>query len=281
MTSKSPAIRVIIYGEHSADWMAALAPHAPVWSRMADVDEVLLIPDGPAVMIPEPSRSGIRTVVIPLMENHTRYCPRQYPSLIPDARSIDTLKNKAAFAAYAKAIGLAHLCPKYYASGADAVFPCVLKRVDLYGGIGVAIVRSFAELKRFLEHEPWRGRTSILQSFVPGATEYVTHCVCKNGHILWDCSFAFDLNPLDSIRTPDNVNTVRSITATSFCLSQIKAFLSPLAYTGPCNVNYKFSDDEKIVVFEINPRLGGSLMLPQNVSYLHDALSHIIKAALD
>jgi hypothetical protein len=280
MIGKSPSVLVIIYGEHSPDWMAALVPHAPVWNRMANVDEVLLIPDTPAVLIPEPSRRGVRTVVIPLMEDHTKHSPRQCLSLIPDVRSIDTLGSKAAFAAYVEANGLAHLCPKTYASSADAAFPCVLKRVDLNGGNGVAIVSSYLELQSRLEQDPWDGHPFILQSFVTGATEYVTHCVCENGQILWHCSFAYELNPLETIRTPVNVNTVRSVTATPFSLSQIKEFLSPLAYTGPCNVNYKFSDGEKIVVFEINPRLGGSLMLPQNVDYLHDAVFHIIKAAL-
>ena len=73
-------------------------------------------------LIPEPSRGDIRTVVIPLLEDHTRHCPRQYLSLIADDRSFQALGNKAAFSAYAEAIGFAHLCPKTYASSADAVF---------------------------------------------------------------------------------------------------------------------------------------------------------------
>src|SRR5436853_6559043 len=92
-TETSHAIRVVIYGRHTRDWMTALAPDAPVWRRMAGVQEVLSIPDT-SVRIPEPSHGGIRTVVIPLMENHTRRYRRKYPSLIPDHRSLDVLGNK-------------------------------------------------------------------------------------------------------------------------------------------------------------------------------------------
>ncbi len=278
---KSLSVHVIIFGEHGWDWMTALAPHAPVWSRMYDVDKVLLIPATPGTLIPEPSRGDIRTVVIPLLEDHTRHCPRQYLSLIADDRSIEALGNKAAFSAYAEAIGFAHLCPKTYASSADAVFPCVLKRVDLDASRGVAIVRSSLELQSCLEQDPWVGQAFILQSFAAGATEYVTHCVCKDGQILWHCSFCYELNSPDSIRSPVDMVRSRPATASQFTLSQIKEFLSPLSYCGPCNVDYKISDSGRIIVFEINPRLGGSLMMPRNVNYLRDALSHIIKAALD
>jgi hypothetical protein len=278
---KSPSVRVIIYGEHGWDWMTALAPQAPVWNSLYDVAEVLPIPATRGVLLPEPSRGDIRTVVIPLLEDHTRHCPRQYLSLIADDRSIDALGNKAAFAAYVEAIGLAHLCPKTYASAADVVFPCVLKRVDLEASRGVAIVHSSSELKSRLEQDPWVGQPFILQSFAAGATEYVTHCVYKDGQILWHCSFSYELNAPESIRSPLDMLKSRPVTASQFTLSQIKEFLSPLAYCGPCNVDYKLSDSGNIIVFEINPRLGGSLMVPRNVNYLRDALSHIIRAAVD
>lgn len=276
-----PSVRVIIYGEHSSDWMTALAPGAPVWRRMPDVGEVLLIPDIPGAIIPKTPRADARTVIIPLMESHARHRPRQYASLVPDGRSIDVLANKAAFAAYARAHGFGYLCPQTYASSADAVFPCVLKRLDLNAGEGVAIVGSPLELKARLEEYPWDGWPVILQSLAAGATEYVTHCVCRNGRILWHCSFAYEAYPLGSIRNSANVATVRPVTASAFSLSQIETFLAPLSYSGPCNADYKLSADGKITVFEINPRLGGSLMMPANVGYLHGALRHIVDTALD
>ena len=232
-TGKTASSRVMIYGEHSTDWMSALAPDAPVWRKIGGVEEVRLIPDIPDVEIAEPSRADIRTVVIPLMEDDARHCPRQYLSLIPDERSIDVLANKATFAAYAEAEGLSRLCPETYANGADAVFPCVLKRLDLNAGRGVEVASSPEELKWLLERDPWRGRGYILQSLAAGSREYVTHCVCKNGLIVWRCSFAYEMNSAASVRRPDNVDRTSLTTASPLNMSQIERFLRPLAYTGP------------------------------------------------
>jgi hypothetical protein len=276
---KTPSSRVIIYGEHSPDWMSALAPDAPVWRKVVGVEEALSVRDSAEMDIAEPSRTGLRTVVIPLMEDHARHCPRQYLSLIPDERSIDVLANKAAFAAYAEAEGLSHLCPKTYASSADAVFPCVLKRLDLNAGQGVEVANSPEELQSLLQREPWRGRPFILQSLTAGSVEYVTHCVCKNGLIVWRCSFAYEMDATASVRRADNIKRISPVTASRSNMSQIERFLRPLAYSGPCNVDYKISDAGDIVVMEINPRLGGSLMKPQNIDYLSGALSSIIENA--
>jgi hypothetical protein len=276
---KTPSLRVIIYGQHSMDWMNALAPGAPVWRKVGGVGQVLSIPNVAGVEIAEPRHKGVRTVIIPLMEDHARHCPRQYQSLIPDDRSLGVLGDKAAFAAYAEAEGLSHLCPTTYASSADAVYPCVLKRLDLNGGNGVAVVGAPDELTSLLEQDPWRRNLFVLQSLVLGSAEYVTHCVCKSGLILWHCSFAYEMDATASIRTPSNIKGIRAATVSRLHLSQMERFLAPLAYTGPCNFDYKISDSGDIALMEINPRLGGSLMMPQNVDYLRAALSSIIENA--
>jgi hypothetical protein len=276
----SRCLRVVIYGEHSPDWMTALAPGAAVWTGMPDVDEVLLVPDRPGVVIPEPRHGGTRTVVIPLMEDHTRHCPPHYLSLVPDHRSIDVLADKAAFADYVRTEGLGELCPETYESAADAVFPCVLKRANLNAGQGVVIARSLPDLMSRLAQEPWAGHTCILQSLEREPVEYVTHCVCRDGRILWHCTFAYEADARDLIRTANMVNPVRPVAASASGLEQIETLLVPLGYCGPCNVDYKISNSGKLAVFEINPRLGGSLMRPENVDYLQGALSCIIEAAL-
>jgi hypothetical protein len=50
--------------------------------------------------------------------------------------------------------------------------------------------------------------------------------------------------------------------------------LSPLAYGGPCNVDYKLSADRRI-----NPRLGGTLMLPAQAEQLRAAMACTIEHA--
>jgi hypothetical protein len=112
------------------------------------------------------------------------------------------LSNKASFAAYIDELGLAKLCPKNYGRIEDVEFPVVLKRVDLAGSIGVEFVRSRADLDSLLKTPMFRGHKILMQAFVPGATEYVTHCVCKDGAILWHCTFAWDLGSVTQFGIP-------------------------------------------------------------------------------
>jgi len=279
---RSADVRVVIYGEHSQDWMAALAPGAPVWDRMDGVNEVLVVPDRPGASIPAPERLDSSTIVIPLLETHAKNRPRHYLSLVPDDHAIDTLADKAAFAAYVQAQGLARYCPELFESIGEARFPCVLKRVDLNVSRGITITRTPEELSQRLQQAPWAGHRVILQAAVPGETEYVTHCVCKDGQIRWHCSFAYDMNSAQVVKNiKTSVIRTRAVATPPRILSQIEQLLAPLAYDGPCNVDYKISETGDIVVFEINPRLGGSLMHPQRVDSLHGALSQIIDAALN
>ena len=270
-------VRVVIFGEPSQDWMTALAPGAPVWARVPRVREVALAANASAVPANDPGE--VDTVIIPLMEDHARNCPSNHHALVPDRRSIDILADKAAFAGHVDAHGLSRLCPKPFTSVAEATFPCVLKRVDLNAGRGVAVVRTRFDLELRLEQEPWRGQACILQSLAPGEVEFVTHCVCAKGRVLWHCSFLYEMETPDAIRTPDNVRSMRATTAARGVIAAIEAFLAPLAYDGPCNVDYKIAPDGRIIVLEINPRLGGSLMLPENVGFLARALAEIIDAA--
>ena len=161
-----------------------------------------------------------------------------------------------------------------------ARFPCTLKRIDLNAGQGIAVVASAEHLQSLLEQSPWQGQPFVLQAMVEGEAEIVTHCICKRGRILWHTSFAYTLPRGEIIRTPNNVQSIRPVPTSSSTLRQLRRFLTPLNYTGPCNFDYKLTPDGTVAAMEINPRLGGSLMLPENAPHLQAALSCIVRNAL-
>jgi hypothetical protein len=270
---------VIIYGDPGRRWRTALSAKSPVWAQIPAVREVVLVQDAPDAMIPAARSPEWDEVIIPLFENHTRNCPKGFRSLIPDELALTTFGHKGKFAGYLRRNGLAGLSPAVFRDETEAEFPCVLKSVRLASGRGVAIVRSTAHVRETLEREPFKGRGHVLQALVGGTREYVTHCVCRAGEILWSSSFAYDLDEADLIRTQDNVGTMRACETDPGVLAQISRLLGPIGYTGPCNLDYKVSEDGTIAVFEINPRLGGSLMSPENVEQLGGALSCIIENA--
>jgi hypothetical protein len=273
-------ICVVIYGLHSPDWMTALSPKSRVWKKISGVKRVLVVADSPAAEIPAPTPKAPRVVVVPLMEPHARNRPKTYPSLVPDERSLNALGDKAQFQAYVRDNALEDLCPEHFSSPAAARFPCVLKRTDLNAGKGVAVAASAEHLQRLLEQPPWRGHPFVLQAMLEGGGDIVTHCVCKEGQILWHTSFAYTLFPGETIRAGSNIQSIRPIPTTSSTLRQLQRFLLPLNYSGPCNFDLKLTPDGTVAVMEVNPRLGGSLMRPENAPYLQAALSCIVRNAL-
>ena len=46
------------------------------------------------------------------------------------------------------------------------------------------------ELFRCLADPVWHGKELILEEFLPGSIEYVTHGVCRGGRVLWNHTFA-------------------------------------------------------------------------------------------
>jgi carbamoylphosphate synthase large subunit len=57
-----------------------------------------------------------------------------------------------------------------------------------------------------------------------------------------------------------------------------KDIIKHLHYSGPCNIDFKLINGHPRI-FEINPRLGGSLMVSDNVQTLTKVLNIIIRNA--
>ena len=270
---------VIIFGIHSEDWMEALGPDAPVWNTIAEAKEIIIIADATDSRLSYIDESKKCSVIIPLMETHAKAVPRDIASLVPDHFCIDLLSNKRLFAEFMRERNYDDIIPIHYETKEEAAYPCVLKRLDCNAGVGIAVVDSRQYLDKLLLHPLWLGKDIVLQQFIPGEQEYVTHCVFKNGRLLWQCSFLYKMNDPNPIRGPHSNFTLEAVETAPFILNTLKSILSGISYTGPCNVNYKIVSGN-FIIFEINPRLGGSLMKAENIMYLHGALSTIIRSAL-
>lgn len=251
-----------------------------VWKGISGVTEVVLIRDSRNAKFPTPRSAVSHTIIIPLDLDSIRRCPPHYPSLVPNALALTTLGNKKAFALYVAANDLEDFCPTTFWTEDEVVFPCVLKRTDLLAGIGVVVVHSRDELHRILESEFWKNKEVVMQALISGATEYVTHCICRNGRILWHLTFEYELDDPDQIRISIAYDDLKTVDISPSTLALFERILIGVGYDGPCCVNYKISANGDVSIFEINPRFGGSLMLRQHVGYLREALGCLVKAAL-
>lgn len=270
---RSEVERLIVYGTHSSSWMRALAPQAPIWQQVFPEQDV------PIVHVPHGAIAAdlrASSIVLPLMEDHIQYCiDSGVRALLPSRTALDYLRNKAAFAIHNLMHGLSDFCPRVYQTERSAEFPCVLKRTDLNAGVGVAVARSPEHLKELLSREPWRDRPYVLQELVRDADDCVMHAVCCDGRIEWQCVYRYPSNGGEFGARKAPVREALTLSQKAI----LERFVQPLAYTGPCNIDFKLFPDGRLLVLEVNPRLGGSLMLPPNHADLARTIQHIVKLA--
>lgn len=274
--SANDKIRVIIYGIHSPDWMRALDPASEVWGKISGVEEVLLVADGAGASVPPPQNLHAKTVVIPLMEAHALSCPLGFYRLMPSLDNLMRFGMKHHFADFMKKVGLSHLCPTHFTRLEEIRYPCVIKRLNLCSGMGIRLLRSRQQLDACVQDVMWQNQSVVIQEALLEGDEYVTHLVVKNGRILWHASFAYALQEDEYIRSPANVAVASRASAAIEVLKAFEDCLIRANYSGPCNIDYKITECGELKILEINPRLGGSLMRPDAVDLLKEALEAII-----
>jgi hypothetical protein len=263
---------VVLCGIPFGDWNATLS-RADLWQGIA----------GRVLRLPYRIASLARwllpgAVFIPMKEPHICRARGEVRTLSPGRAALEALGDKSRFAAYVRREGLGDYTPRVYASLAEAEFPCVLKRTDASASYGIRIASSATEAEAMLESPTYRGHDVVLQAAVEGDREYCTYCVCKNGRVLWTRTFVNVLATPLTIRTEDNVLSQSLLPTPARIVDQIEAVLAPLAYSGPCNIDYKLVDD-RMRIHEINPRLGGTLFQESFRHELREALACIVENA--
>jgi hypothetical protein len=267
-------LTVILYGIPYGDWNAMLSD-ADIWRSLKGVREVRRVPAF-SFLVP---RTNGNTIVIPMKTEHALSAPRHCRGILPDPHALHVLGDKRAFAAYVADKLIDDVCPATYASADGATFPCVVKRVDLSGSMGVEIAWSRVQLDAILRSRLFAGRPSLLQEAVPGGVEYAATCICADGRVVWHWTFASTMSGPLVIKSEENDKNRRTVDASPDVLAQIERVLLPLVYSGPCVVNYKIDAGGAVRIFEINPRLGGSLLQRPQAHLLREALAHLLAAA--
>lgn len=272
-------VTIVTWGRAGPLWQQALDPKAAVWRKIGRVGAVFTrSADKPR--IPVCARFGRRVMLIPLMERHLLERPRQYFALVGSDIATTTLGDKARFLEYCRERGMAHVCPTSYATLEEATFPCVLKRTDQNNGRGVEIVESLEQGRRLLEGPVFADQKWVLQERIHFLTEYTIYCFCIHGRIRWHVVYAFHLDA-HCIRTNKIGEMRRGGEMPAHIGAILESLLVPLDYSGPCNVDCTWDAAGRLKIFEINPRLGGSLMKPENAADLAACLSLMVAASAE
>ena len=206
--AKSFGVQLILFGIPFGDWNRMLADPL-FWDSVGAVSEVWRIPAFRFLL----SLVSPMAVVIPMKGEHAIAAARSRRGLFPDERALRILNNKREFQSYIESNGLDRYCPPCYACPEDATFPCVVKRLDLSGSVGIEVAASRRHLDDILRTPVFAGRPYLLQALVPGELEYATFCVADRGRITWHWTFVSTMAGPAVVKTEDNDKDRRTIEA--------------------------------------------------------------------
>lgn len=271
-------VSVIILGSHTESWMAAVGPGAAVWHLLPEVARVSIAEADPGPALDADTAAGLIPVVIPMLEPHARMLGPDAPSLSPEPALIDLLADKLVFDLYA-AGRYASVRPAHITSAEALQLPCIVKHACRNSGRNVMMANDAGELASIFHDYRFLGQPKTLQAAVLGDREWVTHAVMRGGRLLWHASFEYQMPAGVTVRGPETPIGVRCRPTQRPVLTFLRQLGSALLYDGPLNIDYRLGAC-KLTVFEVNPRLGGSLMKPAFVEHLAACLRTIIDCAL-
>lgn len=270
--------RIVVFGRGPDSWVAALQPDQPVWAGMPGVAEVRSARTS-WQLLREANAGGRPALVLPLRERQIERCPGWHWGLWPAAPALTILRDKVRFAAHLAACGLADLAPRRFVRGEAVRYPAVVKQARSAAGHGVELVWNAEELDAVLQRADWQGQGVLVQAYAGDGIDRVTHAVLVRGTVRWHRTFQYQMAPEIQIQRQHTPRTLNTVPTPQADLDRLAAVLGPLGYDGPVAMDSRELNDGRSVLFEFNPRMGGSLFWPGQEADLRAALETIIAHA--
>jgi phosphoribosylaminoimidazole carboxylase (NCAIR synthetase) len=255
---------IILYGNPIAHWLEALTKHSNLWSNIDGEHRSLITTNNDKI------KSIKDKIVIPLQENDILNCP--FECLKPDNETIKIFKNKKQFKEFLRTNNINNYPQDYTVDNIE--FPVILKRTDLVKGKGVFLINDMEELKLNLSKAIFKNQEYIIEKYIPTDFEPVTWMICKDGEVLWNKSLQWSKENSPIIKLGAETGGIE-YNPDEETIALFKKIVKISNYSGPITVNYKMFDG-KAIIFEVNPRLGGTLMLNENRHLLIEAINLII-----
>lgn len=183
---------------------------------------------------------------------------RNVKYLCPSLEIYDLLNSKIQFAALMRD-HFSDYSPRIYDYLPDS-YPFICKQDVGEYGYGCHIIKNTDDLSAFMQNNPNYIKKYTIQEMIPGNLEYTAHLLVVDGIIKYSlvCEMKFTS---DIFVKGHHTRFIlkRKYTERHNYFDAFESILSKLSYSGLCCVNYKVVDNTA-KIFEINPRIGSSLM---------------------
>jgi carbamoylphosphate synthase large subunit len=174
-------------------------------------------------------------------------------ALVPSDAAIDICHDKAIFHLHMSEKGFGAFLPKM----ADGlVYPYLQKRRRSGYGVGTSIISSSGDLE--VNRANWESGGYIRQELIAGNLEYATHLLVKGGEIHYAKTIQSSFETEAFVKGRDCKASATRVVDHGHLHATFKAMLNSLDYQGLCCIDYKLESGQP-KIFEINPRIGGSL----------------------
>ena len=269
---------VVIYGKGLwSSWKDALGTDSEFWKGFSSIDKVIEI-DTLDFPLQEVRKNYNKTVLIPLSVEDNLNHPKGCFTLVSSPETINIFNNKDLFYNFLSDNGLKEYFPKTLdITSPTPEFPFIMKRLDLYGGVGIALIWDQQRYEWALNNHRFKDKRYLVQEYVEGDVEYVTQVMCKDGEIIWNVTFEGPV-PKDGKVNMGPFAENKIVTMEPEVLDVFRKIFKLANYSGPANVNFKLRDG-KPVIFESNPRFGGSMFLPMFRPQLKQSITALLNNA--
>lgn len=241
-------------------------------------------------------------IAIPLLERDVQILHDNAvnPSIIamPSLSIINTFRCKNAFYNYIVSNNLQNYVANTYQNTNDVTYlPIIVKPFSMNSGSGMFIIDNTTEtlcmandeLVKYIEDICLKKNINnlaenkyLIQDYIVSPYEYVAHIVANQGKIVLCITYECNYNSNNYIKGPvsnNDLKNMKKITLDTEHVDKLEELLKPCNFTGVCNIDFKIIYGN-LKVFEINPRLGGSLTLYGNTDDLIEILNALIDVYL-
>jgi carbamoylphosphate synthase large subunit len=269
---------VVVYGKGLwSSWKDALGADSEFWKGFSSIEKVIEV-DTLDFPLQEVSKNYNKTVLIPLSVADNFNHPKGCLTLVSSHDTLHTFNNKDLFYEFLERNDLQEYFPKTLdITSPTPEFPFIMKRLDLYGGVGIVLIWDQERYEWALNNHRFKGHRYLVQEYVEGDVEYVTQVMCKDGEILWNVTFEGPV-PRDGKVNMGPFAENKIVTMEPEVLDVFRKIFKLANYSGPANVNFKLRDG-KPVIFESNPRFGGSMFLPMFRPQLKQSITALLNNA--
>ena len=262
---------VVLYGNSYEHWKTALSHTSSIWDELPYVETVVIV-ENFEFPLKQIANKYSETVLIPLKEPAILDHPQGYLTLVPSKEVVNLASYKDTFYNFLADHNFKEYFPKPL-DAPDFTTPFILKRLHGEGGFGIFLVWNEERYKEVLTQPSLKNEPYILEEYIEGDDEYIFYAVCKQGEILWHASL-IGQPPTDSRVQKGSFANASEVEITKEVYNVFKGIFKALNYDGPANFNYKLKNN-KPVIFEMNPRIGGTLMDPKFKHLLVNCLKTI------